>query len=88
MSGVIQDNSCRLGHHYTSVGLNWWGLAGGCQCWGWRRELEERCLEGDVTDQWQGVSRWQSEKEENLEQLPGFLIDQILGVREGERRAI
>lgn len=51
-------------------------------------ELEERCLEGDVTDQWQGVSRWQSEKEENLEQLPGFLIDQILGVREGERRAI
>lgn len=39
MSGVIQDNSCRLGHHYTSVGLNWWGLAGGCQCWGWRRGI-------------------------------------------------
>ena len=42
-------------------------------------ELEERCLEGDVTDQWQGLREWHSEKEENLEQLPGFLIDQILG---------
>ena len=45
-------------------------------------ELEERCLEGDVTDQWQGVRGWQSGKEENLEQLPGFLIDQILGMLE------
>lgn len=42
-------------------------------------ELEEGCLEGNVTDQWQGVRGWQSEKEENLEQLPGFLIYQILG---------
>jgi len=28
-------------------------------------ELEERCLEGDVTDQWQGVRGWEGSLGEN-----------------------
>ena len=67
---MIQGKTCQPGHRYISVGQSWWrGLRVALCARDREGELEVRCLEGDVTDQWRDAAGWKLEQEENLEQL-------------------
>lgn len=68
---MIQGKTCKPGHRYISVGQSWWRGSGVAVHTADREgDLEVRCLEGDVTEQWWEVTGWKLEQQENLEQLP------------------